>query len=196
VSREGDRLRGWFGHTLSWFWVGEGPTGSSRFDGRHLLSAGLEAVLPGGIQVGGSLGYGAGLPMTAVRLPSRAGAVAASLGDAGPMSEVLINQSGGGAPLGLAPADDFLRMDLEIVWPMNPRVAGRSTELRPYVKVLNALNRRDALFYYFDDWHQEEARPLATQPILPLIGPRWSFWSRSRARCRSGRRPPATTGES
>ena len=71
VSREGDRLRGWFGYTLSWFWVDEGPTGSSRFDGRHLLSTGLEAVLPGGIQVGGSLGYGAGLPMTAVGLPSR-----------------------------------------------------------------------------------------------------------------------------
>ena len=104
----------------------------------------------GGIQVGGSLGYGRG-PTDDGRGAALEGAVAASLDDAGPMSEGLINQSGGGAPLGLAPEDDFLRMDLEIAWPMNPRVAGRSTELRPYVKVLNALNRRDALFYYFDD---------------------------------------------
>ena len=175
VSREGGQLRGWFGYALSWFWIDEGSTGSTRFNGRQLLSAGIEATLPGRIEIGGVLGYGAGLPMTAVGLPSRAGESLQSFADAGPMSEATINQSGGGAPLGLAPEDDFLRMDLEVAWPMTPRIAGRSTELRPYFKVLNALNRRDAVFYYFDEWHEDTVRPLATQPLLPLVGLRWSF---------------------
>ena len=86
-----------------------------------------------------------------------------------------MNSGGGGAPLELAPQGDFLRMDLEIAWPIAPRIGGRRTELRPYIKILNALNRRDAFFYYFDRWREAEARPLAARAFLPLIGLRWQF---------------------
>ncbi len=176
VSREGDRVSGWFGYALSWFWVDEGPTGSTRFDGRHLLTAGLEGAVPGGIELRGTLGYGAGLPMTAVGLPSQGGGGPAPLGDfQSPATERVFNTGGGGAPLELAPEGDFLRMDLELSWTIEPRVGGHRTELQPYLKILNALNRRDALFYYFDEWHEDTARPLATRPVLPLLGLRWRF---------------------
>jgi hypothetical protein len=44
------------------------------------------------------------------------------------------------------------------------------------VKVLNALDRRDALFYHFDRNAQNPAtRPLAPLRILPVIGVEWRF---------------------
>ena len=176
VSREGDRLSGWFGYALSWFWVEEGTVGSARFDGRHLLSLGIEGTMPGGVELGGTLGYGAGLPMTAVGLPSQIGQSAPTAGDfQAPETERVMNSGGGGAPLELAPEGDFLRVDFEVAWPIERRIAGRRTVLRPYVKILNALNRRDALFYYFDRWHGDDVRPLAARPLLPLVGLRWQF---------------------
>jgi hypothetical protein len=44
------------------------------------------------------------------------------------------------------------------------------------VKILNALNRRDAIFYHFDRGDsQPEPRALAALPILPVLGLRWKF---------------------
>jgi hypothetical protein len=44
----------------------------------------------------------------------------------------------------------------------------------PYLRVLNALNRRDALFYRFDRG-SNSAEPLGDLPILPVIGFEWKF---------------------
>jgi hypothetical protein len=176
VSREGERLRGWFGYGLSWFWVDEGPNGSTRFDGRHLLAIGLEGTVPAGVELRGTFGYGAGLPMTAIGLPQSEGVAGAPDGEFASPSEPEIMNSGGGAdPLELAPEGDFLRLDLEAAWPIGARVGGRDTQLRPYVRIVNALNRRDPLFYYYDRWLADEARPLAERPLLPLLGLEWRF---------------------
>ena len=45
--------------------------------------------------------------------------------------------------------------------------------MTPYVRVLNALDRRDALFYQFNRGTDVAPRPLATLPVLPLIGVEW-----------------------
>jgi hypothetical protein len=176
VSREGERLRGWFGYGLSWFWVDEGPNGSTRFDGRHLVALGLEGTVPAGIELRGTFGYGAGLPMTAIGLPRSEATAGAPDGDFVSPSEPEIMNSGGGVdPLELAPEGDFLRLDLEAAWPIEASLGGRDTEFRPYVRVVNALNRRDPLFYYYDRWLADEARPLAERPLLPVIGLEWRF---------------------
>jgi hypothetical protein len=52
---------------------------------------------------------------------------------------------------------------------------GRDVVLRPYLKVLNALNRRDALFYHFERWRDQDPRPLADLPLLPVMGVEWRF---------------------
>jgi hypothetical protein len=176
VSREGERLRGWFGYGLSWFWVDEGPNGSTRFDGRHLLAVGLEGTVPAGVELRGTFGYGAGLPMTAIGLPQSEGVAGAPDGEFVSPSEPEIMNSGGGAdPLELAPEGDFLRLDLEAAWPIDARIGGRDTRFRPYVRIVNAINRRDPLFYYYDRWLADEARPLAERPLLPLLGLEWRF---------------------
>jgi len=181
VGRGGDRFEAWLGYALSWFWMQEGVQGSTRFDGRHLLSLGAVGTMPGGLEVRGTLGYGAGLPLTAVDVgrepesPILTGVPQSGTRELTSTDERRMNSGAGDTPLDLAPQEDFLRMDLEVGWPREVRVNGRATHLRPYVKLLNALDRRDALFYYFDRWRGDEVRPLAHRPFLPLLGLEWRF---------------------
>jgi hypothetical protein len=178
VGRGGERFDGWVGYALTWVW----SSGFTEFAGRHLLSTGGRFRLPRGAELGFAMGYGAGLPLTGVGLPM-------SQSDAGPepdrQSDVPRFRQGGelerllGAsvtnPLEVGSGDAFLRLDLDLSWGLTPTVGGRDTFLRPYLRVLNALDRRDAHFHYFDRWRGEELRPLASRPFLPLAGVEWRF---------------------
>ena len=52
---------------------------------------------------------------------------------------------------------------------------GRAWEIRPYLRILNALDRRDALFYAFQPWRSDELTPLAARPLVPVVGVAWRF---------------------
>jgi hypothetical protein len=71
--------------------------------------------------------------------------------------------------------EEFLRLDLELHMLLEPTVGGRQWQLRPYVRLLNALDQRDALFYTFQPWRSDVVRPLAERPLLPLVGVAISF---------------------
>jgi hypothetical protein len=58
---------------------------------------------------------------------------------------------------------------------LEPTWGGRPWQVRPYVRLLNALDRRDALFYTFQPWRSDSVRPLAERPLLPLLGVSVSF---------------------
>ncbi len=184
VTREGDGMEGWLGYALSWVWSSTGgpaggqPSPTRDFAGRHLLSAGARVTLAPGLEVAATLGYGAGLPLQAIPLASDVpnvgtGPVIPALRESDTTSR-FANASAAN-PLEVAAEDEFLRLDLELSWGLNPRIGGRDTELRPYLRVLNALDQRDALFHYFDRWRDEELRPVATRPFLPLLGVEWRF---------------------
>ena len=49
-------------------------------------------------------------------------------------------------------------------------MGGHDWSIRPYVRVLNALRRRDALFYAFQPWRDDSLTPLAERPFVPLLG--------------------------
>ena len=55
------------------------------------------------------------------------------------------------------------------------RMFGQEFDVRPYLRVINALDQRDALFYYFEPWRDAELRPLAERSILPVFGVEWRF---------------------
>jgi hypothetical protein len=180
ISRDGERLEGWAGYAISWFWEPSGNGQASSFTGRHLLTTGMRVRPTEGLEVGLSLGYGAGLPLTEVTpfaggpvVEGADGRTVRTVGG-GTTFEGLTGSSVG-APMELAPEEDFLRLDLEVSWEARPRIGGRSTELRPYLRVINALDRRDALFHYFDRWMEDGLRPLAERPFLPLVGLEWRF---------------------
>ena len=176
VAREGDRASGWLGYTLTWFWASNGflAAGESPFSGRHLLSAGLTTPLTArsGLRVKAS--YGDGLPFTSV--PVYRDAIGGTSQSFENSLEVAGDQVLNAAPdLAVGPDEGFLRLEVELFGQWAPRVSGKTMQLRPYIRVLNALNRRDALFYHFDPWRSEGPVPLADLPFLPLVGLEWRF---------------------
>ncbi len=173
VLHEGSRATAWLGYNLAWFWSGTRGLSASNFAGRQLLSAGLTGMLDG--RTGGSLrvAYSAGLPYTSIPL-GRGSEDAATAG--GPLPPQLPGDAAEEDPVfGGQPDDGFLRLDLELFARFNPRIGGRSVEIRPYLRLINALDQRDALFYYFEPWRDEELRPLAERSILPVFGMEWRF---------------------
>lgn len=167
VAREGERFSGWLGYTLTWFWASENDVArNGAFTGRNLLSAGLRARLTDRTGVDLKLGYGGGLPYTSVPISSADESFGSTPSSQLNNERVLNDAPGFSAP----PDQSFLRMDAEIYGLFQPALGGREMIVRPYLKVLNALDRRDALFYHFDRWRNEEPRPLAELPVLPLVG--------------------------
>jgi hypothetical protein len=177
VARDGNRTSGWLGYTLTWFWASEGGFlgGDSRFSGRHLLSAGLSTRLSERTGVRLRVGYGDGLPYTSIPIAHAADGTVPVF-DAGGGSTAnrfelnpdnILNEAPG---LAVGPDEGFLRVEGEIYGSWTTTLGGRSTQIRPYLRVLNALNRRDALFYHFDPWRNSTPRPLAELPVLPLLG--------------------------
>ncbi len=177
ISRMGERTDGWLGYSLSWFWEPRaGMTSADEFRGRHLLTAGGRARSSTGFEMGISVEYGAGLPLTEVPLSvDEEGRRPNVRSLSGSSSVSQFAEGGEENPLDLIHPDDFLRIDLEASWVTHPVLGGRSTELRPYFRLLNALNRRDSLFYYFEEWRGPEVRPVAERSVLPLFGLEWRF---------------------
>lgn len=177
VARDGESIEGWVGYSLSWYWSPE-TASSERFEGRQLLSAGLAGRLAGDGRASIQLSFGDGLPFTAIAFSDEA----ASPGVDSPTFErperefeAMTETSQGNPPLVGGPSGDFLRLDAEVSWSLTRRLGSRQVEFSPYVRVLNALNRRDAMFYYFEAWRDAEARPLAELSFMPILGLSWRF---------------------
>lgn len=176
VAREGERASGWLGYTLTWFWASRDGFlgGENRFSGRHLLSAGLSARITRDAGFRVRLGYGDGLPYTSIPLYPSETSETPAFDNSDELKnrfeldgDNLLNQ----APnLAVGPDQGFLRVEGELFAEWDTALGGAPLKLRPYLRVLNALNRRDALFYHFDPWRSASPRPLAELPVLPLVG--------------------------
>jgi hypothetical protein len=170
VLRRGNRSTTWLGYGLTWYWSDTDLAGAtSEFTGRQLLTAGLSGSLGGGLGADVRLAFGAGLPYTSV--PFRSASVSAPQDDLG-STEGVLEQT---PPLPGGLDEDFLRLDIEVHRAFEVRWAGRPWQLRPYLRILNALDRRDALFYAFQPWRSSELTPLAERPLVPVVGIAWRF---------------------
>ena len=172
VLHEGDPVTAWVGYNLSWFWSGGGGLGgTSNFAGRQLLSAGLRGSPDGRIGGAVSVGYSAGLPYTSIPFGSRT-AQDAALGEATVLPGELAQED---PAFSGRPDDGFLRLDVELFTRFTARIRGHDFDIRPYLRVINALDQRDALFFYFEPWRDAELRPLAERSLLPVLGVEWRF---------------------
>jgi len=173
IVTAGDGRAAWLGYGLSWFWSSVDLSGTaSEFVGRHLLSAGVSGRLMGPFEAEARMAYGAGLPYTSIPFG----------GNTLESAPTTLNQTGSGSstkssgePLVDGLDEAFLRLDLEVHAVFEPTWAGRTWRVRPYLRILNALDRRDALFYTFQPWRDDSVRPVAERPALPLLGVAFSF---------------------
>jgi hypothetical protein len=172
VLREGAGMTAWLGYNLSWFWSGaSGLSGTGTFAARQLLSAGLRGSPDGRIGGAVSVGYTAGLPYTSIPFGSRGAQEVTTTvqtqlpGDLAQEDPVFAG----------SPDDGFLRLDVELFTRFTARIFGRDFDVRPYLRLINALDQRDALFYYFEPWRDADLRPLAERSFLPVFGVEWRF---------------------
>lgn len=167
VRRGQGAVQGWMGYALAWYWpLQDSASAAPRFNGRQTLSMGVSASgHPGKVEL--RVAYGAGLPYSPL-----GGIPAGELsGSVGPGSVEL--QDGTSLPGG--PPNDFLRIDGQVSRTFTPRIASHETELTPYLRVMNALDRRDALFYRYQQSGNADAKPVPTLPLLPVVGLQWKF---------------------
>ena len=173
VRRGTGRYTGWLGYSLAWVWTVDEPNQpTNSFAGRQLLSAGASGPLLSHGVFDVRVSYGAGLPFTAIPEPE-ATAPVFSLKPA----FVPGNAPGEEVPRQpVAPDEQYLRVDAQVSRTFVTDIRGFAFELTPYFKVLNALDRRDALFYHFDRSQQDpQARAVAALPVLPILGLEWRF---------------------
>jgi hypothetical protein len=169
VLRAGERVTGWLGYSLSWFWDSPDPLGrAEEFTGRHLLSLGLQGRLARRWGLDFALAYSDGLPLTSIPFTRGSSDFAAEVSTAAPS----VNSA---RSLGARDSGTFLRVDLEGFADLETEWGSRTIRFRPYLRVLNALDRRDALFYYFEPWRDPELRPLAEMSVIPVLGLEWRF---------------------
>jgi len=166
IHAEDGPVRGWLGYSLAWVWTTD-PTDETRFVGRQLLSGGVSTDVRG-FDLGVRLAYGSGLPFAEVS--SEGGFLN------GPVTGLPPPDEEGPPPaLSGAPDDSYLRIDAEISRRVVARVAGTRIQIAPYVRLLNALDRRDALFYRSEEEGPARTAPLASIPLLAVVGIAWAF---------------------
>ncbi|HEX2080325.1 MAG TPA: TonB-dependent receptor [Longimicrobium sp.] len=173
VRRNVGAVTGWFGYSLNWAWRSERDT---AFTGRQTISAGVRGVAWRRTSVSVRMAYGSGLPSVrgtgaAERLLSDG-----SLPASGANTTTVDLDTD--APLTGRRDDPFLRLDVELARTWTPVVAGRRTQMTPYLRVINALGSRDALFYrYFSGGEQDRGgfEAVGTLPLVPVFGVDWKI---------------------
>jgi hypothetical protein len=170
-SRAG--MLGWLGYSLAWVWSDENDALSPThlFDGRRLLTAGLGGPLIGKGRFDVRIAYGSGLPFAAIPEPEAASPVlGVSRTDPVSLAAMVPTPS-----IPQPPDQPYVRLDAQLARTWEGAWRGFEFEVTPYVRVLNALNRRDGIFYYYDRGAGAEARALAGLPVLPIVGLDWRF---------------------
>jgi hypothetical protein len=166
LRRSGGSITGWFGYSHAWVWStrGDNRTTTPVFAGRHLVSAGVNGPLMGQGIFDVRIAYGAGLPYTAIPEPDLTT----------PVFGVALRAAEPPPATNATPSEPYLRLDAQVARTFDAEVRGFAFTITPYFKVLNALDRRDALFYHLDRAAESsELRALASLPVLPIVGLEW-----------------------
>jgi hypothetical protein len=172
--RSGSFLEGSIGYTRGWVWSeGDPRFARSVFAGRELVDAALSASL-GATTLKLRSTYAAGLPFTAIPSgppqPPQPEAVASFrlLDGSGPEHGSEAQRSHE------LPAGSFLRLEGELARTWLGADPVQPSEFTIYLRVLNGLNRREAMFIQVDPDSRRSGDGDATG-FLPIVGVRWAF---------------------
>lgn len=178
LRRDEGRVTGWVNYSLGWVWSasGSGPA-TDLFAGRQLLNTGVAVPLGATGRFDFRVSYGAGLPYTAVPAAVQDPSLDPGLDASQPLHSLVLSaeppaetEPGKKDP----PDSPFLRIDLEVSHQFEDHWRGHPVTLIPYIRVLNALDRRDAMFYHVSP-DGSGPRALSTMPLMPIVGLRLTF---------------------
>lgn len=182
----------WGAYTLGWAWADypDAPT-QAVYAGRHFLRGGVTLDVPGEIRLDADLSMGHGLEFGAVPRSERAAvtpddvsgesgagdAASATVAGVAPVPGRVLSSQGplgpGGPIFTRAPEGSYMRLNVQATAEIEVRILGRDQRLLPYFRIVNALDRRDALFFHYDSDVSDEPRAIGSVPILPVVGLEW-----------------------
>jgi hypothetical protein len=179
----------WGSYSLGWGWAAtDGAPDTELYSGRHLLRGGFTKGFNDDVRLDAELSYGQGLEFGAIPRVERSGAFAPAPGGTetrGPGGSTSAPPAGGAAPAFAVPAPvptpvvvrspggSYLRLNIQATAQIRTRFLGRNQTLYPYFRIVNALDRSDALFYRSEGDPELAPRPVGSIPILPVIGIEW-----------------------
>lgn len=183
IQRSAGAISGWIGYSVAWYRPEyEGRKAVPRTLGRQLLSGGLSAQLIAGLGVDLNLAYGVALPFTPIPQADERRGGGNNLGG-GDVPAPLLSVAAAAArtdvadtsPVAGTARGSYLRLDGTIyrTWVFN--WSGLPVSISPYIRILNALDRRDGLFFQFDPDEDRTPVSLGAVPLIPLIGVQWGL---------------------
>ncbi len=181
------RVSMWAAYSLAWAWAAF-PDAASQdvYSARHFLRGGLTVETVDHLRLDADLSFGRGLEFGAIPRSERASLTTGTAGGAetplptapaspvppGPQS-VVVPVETGGPIFTRAPNGSYLRLNFQVTGEFDVRFFGRDQKLLPYFRLVNALDREDALFFRFDGDENSEPKPIGSVPVLPIIGLEW-----------------------
>ena len=184
------RISLWGAYSLAWAWASfPGKANQNVYSGRHFLRGGLTMESPGHIRLDANLSLGDGLEFGAIPRSERAVLTASDPsagstpapstpdmpGAAPPVLSINVPFADAGPIFTRAPNGSYLRLNFQVTGELAVRILGRDQTFLPYFRLVNALDRQDALFFRFDREDNAEPTPIGAVPILPVFGLEWRF---------------------
>jgi hypothetical protein len=177
----------WGSYSLGWGWTAtEGAPNTELYSGRHLLRGGFTKGFNGGVRLDAEVSFGQGLEFGSIPRVDRPGAFAPLSGDGGAGASAGAPNSPGpstpafSVPVPVptpvvirSPQGSYLRLNIQATGRIRARFLGREQMLFPYFRIINALDRNDALFYQSQGDPGLEPRAIGAIPILPVLGIEW-----------------------
>lgn len=183
------RVSLWGAYSLAWAWATfpDAPN-QNVYSGRHFLRGGLTMESTGHLRLDADLSLGEGLEFGAIprseravltpadNVPDTPAPTAPAVTGSTPQALSINVPIGNGGPIFTrAPNGSYLRLNLQVTGEFDVRFLGRDQTFLPYFRLVNALDREDALFYRFDREDNAEPTPIGAVPILPVFGLEWRF---------------------
>jgi hypothetical protein len=170
----------WGNYSMAWAWTELiQDVRTDIFSGRHFLRAGAMADVGRRVRLEADISFGAGLEFGEIPRPGPANlSMVPGSGPEGTPGPSFSAVPGDGpitipSILVTVPEGSYVRLNLRATAQFDSHLFGRRTTLQPYIRVINVLDRADALFYQFDQASDPEPRAFGAVPILPVIGIEW-----------------------
>jgi hypothetical protein len=164
----------WGTYSMAWAWARAAGGGRTDiFSGRHFLRAGVATDVVGRIRIDSDIAFGAGLEFGVIPRPA-APNLESVPATASFQASFPVPTAVKPPPILLTvPEGNYLRWNLGVTARLDAFLFGRQNSFFPYVRVINAFDRPDALFYQFDRDSGADPQAVGAVPLLPVVGVEW-----------------------